>query len=236
MTEKREIEVLYEDNHLIAVNKRSGDISQGDKTGDAPLGEAVKEYLKKKYNKPGDVFLGVIHRIDRPTTGVLLFAKTSKALERMNRLFQERAVQKEYWAVTGVKPKREDDSLVHYLKKNQAKNKSNASDREATDRKRAELDYFLLAKSDRYYLLKVLPKTGRHHQIRVQLAKIGCPIKGDLKYGAKRANKDRSIHLHARSLEFVHPTKKELFKITAKSPDDPVWNAFDQMVTNVNHR
>ncbi|MDA8956410.1 RluA family pseudouridine synthase [Flavobacteriales bacterium] len=220
------INVLYEDNHIIAVNKNPSDIIQGDKTGDKPLGEFVKDYIKKKYDKPGDVFLGVVHRIDRPVSGVILFAKTSKALTRLNKLFQERAVKKTYWAVVKNKPTDESRRLVHYLKKNQQKNKSFAFNREENGALLSELDYKLIKNLDSFYLLEVKPKTGRHHQIRVQLSSIGSPIKGDIKYGSKRTNSDASIHLHARKIEFVHPIKKEKIEIIAPPPSkDSIWKA-----------
>lgn len=223
-----EIEVLYEDNHLIAVNKRAGDITQGDKTGDEPLPEKVKRWLKEKYDKPGNVFCGVIHRLDRPTSGLVIFAKTSKGLSRMNALFQKKEVQKTYWAIVENAPATEQGSLVDYLKKNPKKNKS-ASVKEGTEgAKRAELDYNVIAKSDRYTLLEADPKTGRHHQIRAQLSNIGCIIKGDLKYGAKRSNNDGSISLHARKVSFVHPVKKEPVIITAPVPNDKLWKWFEE--------
>ncbi len=223
-------EILYEDNHLIAVNKKASDIVQGDKTGDVPMGEFVKAYLKEKYNKPGEVFCGVIHRLDRPVSGVVLFAKTGKALARMNALFQTRDVQKTYWAVVKDRPAKAEATLVHYLRKNEAQNKSYATDFEKQGSLRCELSYRILASSDHYHLLEVQPKTGRHHQIRVQLAAIGCPIKGDLKYGAKRSNPDASIHLHARMLEFVHPVKNEPVRIVADPPDESLWNSFLEQV------
>ena len=220
------LEVLYEDNHIIAVNKKPSDIVQGDKTGDRPLGEFVKDYIKKKYNKPGDVFLGVVHRLDRPVSGVILFARTSKALSRLNELFRSKQVQKTYWAVVKNKPNPTKDILVHYLKKNQQKNKSTAFNREEDGTLKSELSYQLIKSLDNYHLLEVLPITGRHHQIRVQLSKIGSPIKGDIKYGSDRTNKDASIHLHARKIEFVHPVKKEPVSITAPPPEkDSIWKA-----------
>jgi 23S rRNA pseudouridine1911/1915/1917 synthase len=219
------LEVLYEDNHIIAVNKQPSDIVQGDKTGDRPLGEFVKDYLKKKYNKPGEVYLGVVHRLDRPVSGVILFARTSKALSRLNEMFREKKVQKTYWAVVKNRPDPIQDTLVHYLKKNQQKNKSTAYNKEDKGALRSELNYQLIRSLDNYHLLEVDPKTGRHHQIRVQLAKIGSPIKGDIKYGSDRTNKDASIHLHARKIEFVHPVKKEPLTIFAKPPQDPIWAA-----------
>ena len=217
------IEVLYEDNHLIAVNKKSGDIVQGDKTGDAPLSDFVKAYIKKKYNKPGKVFLGTIHRLDRPTSGVVLYARTSKALSRMNEQFREKQVHKTYWAVVEKKPPTESGTLENYLQKNQKQNKSYVT--KSKEGKHAILDYKLLRKLDNFFHLEIKPKTGRHHQIRVQLATIGCIIKGDLKYGAKRSNKDASIHLLAQKLEFVHPVTKEDITIVAPAPKESVWDA-----------
>ena len=220
------LEVLYEDNHIIAVNKKPSDIVQGDKTGDRPLGEFVKDYIKKKYNKPGDVFLGVVHRLDRPVSGVILFARTSKALSRLNELFRSKQVQKTYWAVVKNKPNPTKDILVHYLKKNQQKNKSTAFNREEDGTLKSELSYQLIKSLDNYHLLEVLPKTGRHHQIRVQLSKIGSPIKGDIKYGSDRTNKDASIHLHARKIEFIHPVKKQPISISATPPKkDSIWKS-----------
>tara|TARA_Y200000002_G_scaffold90070_1_gene72409 strand:+ start:1175 stop:1849 length:675 start_codon:yes stop_codon:yes gene_type:complete len=219
------LEVLYEDNHIIAVNKKASDIVQGDKTGDIPLPEYVKDYIKKKYNKPGKVFLGVVHRLDRPVSGVILFARTSKALSRLNEMFREKKVQKTYWAIVKNKPQNTKETLVHYLLKNQAKNKSQAFSREGNHALRSELNYELIHSLDNYHLLEVSPKTGRHHQIRVQLAKIGCPIKGDIKYGFDRTNKDKSIHLHARKIDFIHPVKKEPISITAPTPNDVLWKS-----------
>ena len=217
------LEILYEDNHIIAVNKKSGDIVQGDKTGDAPLSDFVKSYIKKKYNKPGEVFLGTIHRLDRPTSGVVLYAKTSKALTRMNEQFREKQVKKTYWAVVGNAPANASGTLENYLLKNQKQNKSYVT--KGTEGKYAVLDFKLLKKLDNFYHLEIKPKTGRHHQIRVQLAHIGCIIKGDLKYGAKRSNKDASIHLLAQKLEFLHPVKKEPIIIVAPTPKDSIWKA-----------
>ena len=219
------LEVLYEDNHIIAVNKKSSDIVQGDKTGDKPLSEYVKDYIKKKYNKPGEVFLGVVHRLDRPVSGVILFAKTSKALSRLNEMFREKKIQKTYWAIVKNKPQNTNDTLVHYLLKNQAKNKSLAFNREGNNALRSELSYELIHSLENYHLLEVSPKTGRHHQIRVQLAKIGCPIKGDIKYGFDRTNKDKSIHLHSRKIDFIHPVKKGPISITAPTPKDVLWKS-----------
>ncbi len=219
------LQVIYEDNHLIAVNKRVGDIVQGDRTGDTPLGEHIKQYIKEKYNKPGAVFLGVTHRLDRPTTGVVVFARTSKALTRMNKLFAEKETQKIYWAIVGNSPEREQGVLVHWLKRNPKQNKSYAHASEIPGSKRAELSYRVLCKLDRYTLLEIELMTGRHHQIRAQLSGIGCPIKGDLKYGFPRSNPDGGIHLHARSVGFEHPVKKEWIELEADPPEDPIWNA-----------
>lgn len=220
------IEVIYEDNHLIAINKRSGDLVQGDKTGDRPLSDLTKDYIKEKYKKPGDVYLGVPHRIDRPTSGLVMFCKTSKSLPRMNKLFETKTIQKTYWAVVKNEPPKKEDTLIHFLHRNPQKNKSTAHKNEVPGSKKAELSYRILKKLDNYFLLEILPKTGRHHQIRSQLSAIGCPIKGDLKYGFDRSNKDASIHLHARSLEFIHPVSNEPIKISAPtSKKDPVWKA-----------
>ncbi|MEM8506759.1 MAG: RNA pseudouridine synthase [Bacteroidota bacterium] len=217
--------VLFEDNHLIIVNKRSGDIVQGDNTGDIPLSEIVKTYLKIKYNKPGNVYLGVVHRLDRPTSGIVVFAKTSKALSRMNTLFAAGKTQKNYWAIVKNVPPKESDTLIHWLVRNPKQNKSYAYDREVPQSKKAILNYRMRRKLSTYCLVDILLKTGRHHQIRAQLSAIGCPIKGDLKYGAQRSNKDGSIHLHSRRLAFEHPVKKEPLEITANPPSDPIWNA-----------
>ena len=221
------LEVIYEDNHLIAVNKKSSDIVQGDKTGDTPLSDHVKNYIKIKYNKPGDVYLGVAHRIDRPTSGVVVFARTSKALTRLNKLFQEKQVQKTYWAVTKNTPPKKSDLLTHRLKRNTKQNKSYANLKSSKEAKESSLTYNLVGKGDNFNYLEIKPHTGRHHQIRSQLSFIGCPIKGDLKYGAKRSNKNASIHLHAREIEFIHPVKKEKIIITA-NPDtnDSIWKDF----------
>ena len=218
------LQVLHEDNHIIVINKRPGDIVQGDKTGDKPLSEVVKAYLKQKYNKPGDAYLGVVHRLDRPTSGIVLFSKTSKALPRLNKLFKEKEAQKTYWAVVKNEPPKTEDTLIHFLKRNPKQNKSYAHDKEVPESKKAILEYRILKKLDNYYLLEIDLHTGRHHQIRSQFSKIGCPIKGDLKYGAERSNKDGSIHLHARQLNFVHPVKKVSVEITAPPPDDALWN------------
>ncbi len=217
--------VLYEDNHLIIVNKAAGEIVQGDKTSDKPLSEMVKEYLKVKYNKPGNVFCGVTHRLDRPTSGVVVFAKTSKALSRLNEMFKKGQMDKTYWAIVKKHPAKEEDTLTHYLIKTERNNKSTAYDTEKPNTKKAVLHYKLIASSDNYYLLEVDLETGRHHQIRCQLSKIGSPIKGDLKYGAERSNPDGSISLHARSISFVHPVSKEEISITAPVPEDSLWKA-----------
>jgi len=219
------LQILYEDNHLIAVNKRPGDIVQGDKTGDMPLSEIVKQYIKEKYNKPGNVYLGVPHRLDRPTSGIVVFAKSSKALPRLNKLFAEKEAQKTYWAIVKNRPPKTRDTLTHWLKRNTKQNKSYAHKKEVPDSKKAILDYEVIKKLDNYFLLEIDLKTGRHHQIRAQLTAIGCPIKGDLKYGFDRSNKDGSIHLHARKLMFIHPVKKEKLELIAQPPNNPVWNA-----------
>lgn len=221
---KDNLEVLYEDNHIIIANKKPGDIVQGDKTGDKPLSEVVKSFLKEKYNKPGNVYLGVVHRLDRPTSGIVLFSKTSKALPRLNRLFQNKEAQKTYWAVVKNEPPEKSDKLVHFLKRNPKQNKSYAHINEVPDSKKAVLEYRVLKKLDNYYLLEVDLHTGRHHQIRSQLSAIGCAIKGDLKYGFDRSNKDASIHLHARELKFEHPVKKTTIHIIAPPPKDPIWD------------
>lgn len=222
---KENLQVLHEDNHIIVVNKRAGDIVQGDKTGDKPLLDVVKEYIKDKYNKPGNVFLGTVHRLDRPTTGIVIYARTSKALERLNKMLRDKTIKKTYWAVVQQQPKKATDTLTNYLKKNPKNNKSTAYTKEVNGSKKAILHYKTLKKLDNYSLLEVDLETGRHHQIRVQLSNIGAIIKGDLKYGAKRSNKDGSIHLHARKIKFTHPVSKELIKITAPTPSDPIWDA-----------
>ncbi|SHJ68586.1 RluA family pseudouridine synthase [Aquimarina spongiae] len=221
---KNNLQVLYEDNHIIAINKRPGDIVQGDKTGDKSLSEVVKEYIAEKYNKPGNVYLGVVHRLDRPTSGIVVFARTSKALPRLNKLFANKEAQKTYWAVVKNKPPKDSEMLIHWLKRNPKQNKSYAHIKEVPESKKAILEYHVLKALDNYYLLEVLLHTGRHHQIRSQLSFIGSVIKGDLKYGADRSNKDGSIHLHARKLTFVHPVKKEPLTIIAPPPSDPIWD------------
>ncbi len=221
------LSVIYEDNHIIAVNKQPSQIVQGDKTGDRPLSEILKSYLKQKYNKPGNVFLGVVHRLDRPASGVVLFAKTSKALSRLNMLFKEKKIDKTYWAIVNKKPEKESGKLVHYLVRNQKINKSFAFETEKPETKKSVLEYKTIKSSKSYYLMEIKLLTGRHHQIRCQLAKIGCPIKGDVKYGFKRPNANASIHLHARKIEFVHPVNKQTVRIQANPPDDILWKVFD---------
>jgi len=221
----KNLEILFEDNHIIAINKKVGDLVQGDKTGDTPLNELIKDFLKIKYKKPGNVFLGVIHRLDRPTTGVVVFAKTSKALERLNTMFREKTINKTYWAVVKNKPKKTADSLTHYLRKNPKNNKATVFNKETKDSKRAVLHYKTAKTLDNYYLLEIDLETGRHHQIRAQLSNINCPIKGDLKYGFDRSNKNAGIHLHARKIKFIHPVSKKPVQITAPTPKDPIWDA-----------
>ena len=222
---KENLQVLHEDNHLIIVNKRAGDIVQGDKTGDKPLSDVVKEYLKNKHNKPGNVFTGVVHRLDRPTSGIVIFAKTSKALERLNKMLREKTISKTYWAIVKNKPKTAQDTLVNFLKKNPKNNKSTVFNKETAGAKKAILHYKILQELENYYLLEVDLETGRHHQIRAQLAAMGCPIKGDLKYNFNRSNKDGSIHLHAREITFLHPVAKESIHIIAPTPNEVIWNA-----------
>lgn len=223
------MEILYEDNHLIAVNKQVSDIVQRDKTGDESLEERIKIYIKEKYQKPGEVFLGVTHRIDRPVSGVVLFARTSKALERINQMFQEKKVEKVYWAIVKEKPPQNEATLVHYIKRDQEKNKSYAFDKETPGSKKAITTYKLLGASDKFFLLEVRIETGRHHQIRCQLAKIGCPIRGDLKYGFPRSNPDGGISLHAKSIRFLHPVKNEEILIEASLPVDSLWDFFKSL-------
>jgi len=224
------LEVLYEDNHLIAVNKQPSDIVQGDKTGDMPLSEVVKLWLKKKYNKPGNVFVGVAHRIDRPVSGVVLFAKTSKALSRLNEQFKSKEIRKTYLAAVCAMPPSQAGTVRNFMIKDGAKNRSKVVSEKNKTAKEAVLDYRLIGESARYFFLEIKPITGRHHQIRVQLSAMGCVIKGDLKYGAPRSNKDASIHLHARELEFIHPVAKEKMIIVAPVPNEPVWNALDGLI------
>jgi 23S rRNA pseudouridine1911/1915/1917 synthase len=222
---KDNLQVLFEDNHIIIVNKRSGDITQGDKTGDKPLSDVVKNYIKTKFNKPGNVYLGVVHRLDRPTSGVIIFARTSKALERLNKMLREKKINKTYWAIVKGCPKKEKDTLINFLKKNPKKNKSSVYQHEISGAKRAVLHYQVIQKLDNYTLLEIDLETGRHHQIRTQLSAIGFPIKGDLKYGFNRSNKDGSIHLHARKIEFIHPVSKVQISLIAPTPNDVIWNA-----------
>ena len=229
-----EKKILYEDNHLIILNKAPSDIVQGDKTGDKPLSESVKDYLKEKYNKPGEVFLGVVHRLDRPVSGVVIFAKTSKALSRMNEMLREGALQKKYWAIVADKPEPEEATLIDFLKKNEQQNKSFVVKNKSEGAKEARLSYKLLACSDRYYLLEVELHTGRHHQIRAQLAHNGTPIKGDLKYGFSTSNKDASISLHARQVSFPHPVKKESMTVIVPPPDETLWNYFSSGLGTTN--
>lgn len=219
-------DILYEDNHIIAVNKKPSQIVQGDKTGDAPLSDYVKAYIKEKYAKPGEVFLGTVHRIDRPVSGVVLFARTSKALTRLNEMFKTKEIKKTYWAAVKEKPETESGTLINYLKKNEAKNRSFTHPEGTPGALRCELDFKIIAHATHYYLLEINPHTGRHHQIRVQLSAMGSPIKGDVKYGFKRGNEDASIHLHARSVDFIHPVSKEKIHITAPPPDEVLWNEF----------
>lgn len=218
------IKILYEDNHIIIVNKRVGDIVQGDKTGDTPLSEIVKQYIQIKYKKLGNVFLGVVHRIDRPTSGIVLFARTSKALERLNEMLREKKIEKTYWAVIKNNPPKESDTLIHFLKKNPKNNKSTTFSTEKEGSKKAILHYKLIKKLDNYSLLEIYLETGRHHQIRCQLASIGCPIKGDLKYGFPRSNADGGIHLHAKKIEFIHPVSNQTISIVAPLPEESMWN------------
>jgi 23S rRNA pseudouridine1911/1915/1917 synthase len=218
VSNKDNLQILHEDNHIIVVNKRVGDIVQGDKTGDKPLSEVVKEYIKEKYNKPGEVFLGVVHRLDRPTTGIVVFARTSKALERLNAMFSNRETQKTYWAIVKNKPSKNEDNLIHYLKRNEKNNTSKAHLKEIPESKKASLDYKIFKELNNYFALEINLHTGRHHQI-------GCPIKGDLKYGFDRSNPDGGIHLHARKLVFNHPVSKESIEIVAPTPDEIIWNA-----------
>lgn len=222
--------ILFEDNHIIIINKLPSQIVQGDKTGDRPLSELVKDYIKVKYKKQGEVFLGVVHRLDRPVSGAVIFARTSKALTRLNALIKNREVNKTYWAVVKNRPPKESDTLVNYLRRDEAKNKSFVSAKSSGNAQLASLSYTLLASSDNYFLLEIDLQTGRHHQIRAQLAAIGCPIKGDLKYGYPRSNPDASIHLHARKVSFTHPVSLKLLSIIAPLPKDPIWDYFNQQL------
>jgi len=222
---KENLQILFEDNHILIVNKRAGDITQGDKTGDKPLSDVVKEYIKDTYNKPGKVYLGIVHRLDRPTSGAIIFARTSKSLERLNKMLRDKTIHKTYWAIVKNHPKKEKETLINFLKKNPKTNKSKAYPKEIDGSKKAILHYAVLKKLERYSLLEIDLETGRHHQIRTQLATIGSPIKGDLKYGFDRSNKDGSIHLHARKIQFTHPVSKEQITITAPTPNEVIWNA-----------
>ncbi len=220
--------ILFEDNHIIIINKEASEIVQGDKTGDKPLSEITKEYIKIKYKKPGNVFMGVVHRIDRPVSGAVIFAKTGKALSRLNELIKKNEISKSYWAVVAERPPQMKEKLVHYLRKNAKQNKSYPVRENDRDAKRAELNYELIGTSNDYYLLEINLITGRHHQVRAQLATINCRIRGDLKYGAPRSNKDASIHLHARKISFIHPVKKEKIEVVAPVPNDPLWKYFEE--------
>ena len=222
---KENLQVLFEDNHIIIVNKRAGDITQGDKTGDKPLSDVVKEYVKDKYNKPGLVFIGTVHRLDRPTSGIVIFARTSKALERLNKMLREKTIKKTYWALVKNAPKVTTDTLTNFLKKDTKKNKSFVYKKEIEGSKKAILHYNIIKKLENYFLIEIDLETGRHHQIRTQLSYIGSAIKGDLKYGFPRSNKDGSISLHARKIKFIHPVSKEEITITAPTPKDIIWNA-----------
>ena len=225
ISNKNNLQILYEDNHLIVINKRCGDIVQGDKTGDTPLSEIVKLYIKEKYKKPGNVYLGVPHRLDRPTSGVLIFAKTSKSLARLNKLFKEGKIEKYYLAITKNKPEKSNDTLIHWLKKNEKTNKSIHFNKETKEAKKAILHYRLIKELDRYNVLEIKLETGRHHQIRSQLKAIGCPIKGDLKYGYERSNIDGGIDLHAKKIIFEHPVTKKLTTIEAPVRKTKIWVA-----------
>ncbi|MGJ8745369.1 RluA family pseudouridine synthase [Polaribacter sp.] len=222
---KENLQVLFEDNHIIIINKRAGDITQGDKTGDKPLSDVVKEYVKDKYNKPGNVFIGTVHRLDRPTSGIVIFARTSKALERLNKMLRDKTIHKTYWAIVKNAPKIKSNTLTNFLKKDTKKNKSFVYKKEIEGSKKATLHYVVIKKLDNYSLVEIDLETGRHHQIRTQLSHIGSPIKGDLKYGFDRSNKDGSISLHARKIEFIHPVSKEKITLTAPTPKDVIWNA-----------
>ncbi len=225
------MQVVYEDNHVIIVSKRTGEIVQGDKTGDTPLSEMVKAYIKEAYAKPGEVFLGVVHRLDRPVSGLVMFARTSKALARLNAMFANGEVHKVYWAIVKNQPPKQQDTLTHWIVRNEKQNKSYAYDREVNGSKKAVLNYRVIGHSDHYSLVEVELKTGRHHQIRCQLAKIGCPIKGDLKYGAQRSNPDGSISLLSRFMRFVHPVSKKEISVAAPLPEDRLWQSFSHVVS-----
>jgi 23S rRNA pseudouridine1911/1915/1917 synthase len=231
-TKLLEENILFQDNHLIVINKLPSQIVQGDKTGDRPLSDLVKDYIKVKYNKTGEVFLGVVHRLDRPVSGAVIFARTSKSLTRINALIKNREINKTYWAVVKNKPPRESDALINFLRRDEARNKSFITGEKTKNAQQASLSYTLIGSSDNYYLLEIDLQTGRHHQIRAQLAGIGCPIKGDLKYGYPRSNTDGSIHLHARKLSFIHPVTQNPVSIIAETPNDPIWNYFEQKITH----
>ncbi len=225
ISNKNNLQVLFEDNHIIAINKRCGDIVQGDKTGDKPLSEIVKSFLKTKYSKPGNVYLGIPHRLDRPTSGVVMFAKTSKSLSRLNKIFKDGKVQKYYWAVTKNKPEKQEDTLIHWLRKNEKTNKSTYFKKETVKAKKAVLHYRVLKKLERYFIIEIELVTGRHHQIRCQLSAIGCPVRGDLKYGYDRSNNDGGIDLHAKKIIFEHPVSGKKIIIDAPVRDTKIWNA-----------
>ena len=225
ISNKNNLQVLFEDNHIIAINKRCGDIVQGDKTGDKPLSEIVKSFLKTKYSKPGNVYLGIPHRLDRPTSGVVMFAKTSKSLSRLNKIFKDGKVQKYYWAVTKNKPEKQEDTLIHWLRKNEKTNKSTYFKKETVKAKKAVLHYRVLKKLERYFIIEIELVTGRHHQIRCQLSAIGCPVRGDLKYGYDRSNNDGGIDLHAKKIIFEHPINGKKIIIDAPVRDTRIWNA-----------
>ena len=225
ISNKNNLQVLFEDNHIIAINKRCGDIVQGDKTGDKPLSEIVKSFLKTKYSKPGNVYLGIPHRLDRPTSGVVMFAKTSKSLSRLNKIFKDGKAKKYYWAVTKNKPEKQEDTLIHWLRKNEKTNKSTYFKKETVKAKKAVLHYRVLKKLERYFIIEIKLVTGRHHQIRCQLSAIGCPVRGDLKYGYDRSNKDGGIDLHAKKIIFEHPINGKKIIIDAPVRDTKIWNA-----------
>ena len=225
ISNKNNLQILFEDNHIIAINKRCGDIVQGDKTGDKPLSEIVKSFLKTKYSKPGNVYLGIPHRLDRPTSGVLMFAKTSKSLSRLNQIFKDGKVQKYYWAVTKNNPEKQEDTLTHWLRKNEKTNKSTYFKKETVKAKKAVLHYRVLKKLERYFIIEIELVTGRHHQIRCQLSAIGCPVRGDLKYGYDRSNNDGGIDLHAKKIIFEHPINGKKIIIDAPVRDTKIWNA-----------
>ena len=224
------VEILYEDNHIIAAYKKSSDLSQGDKTGDVSLDDEVKKYIVQKYKKPGAAFIGVVHRLDRPVSGIILFARTSKALSRLNEMFKARQVKKIYMAIVKERPPEDEATITHFLKKNEVQNKSYVFDTMVKGSKEASLSYKLIGRSEKYYLLEIELHSGRHHQIRAQLARIGCPVKGDLKYGFPRSNEDGGISLFARKLEFIHPVKKELVTILAHFPEGDIWSVFMESV------